>query len=243
MRIDLLVGLLPLLLLAGLTGWIQRDAMSLVLGWSLALYLVQGALLLGFAPGRLSGGELGPANRLTLLRSTLVFPIAALLPLWADLGSPTIWWVILLAAVALVLDGLDGKVARMTNSYSAFGARFDMELDAFLILVLSIGVWLGGRAGVWVLLVGLLRYLFVLAGWLWPRLTAPLPESRRRKVVCVIQGVALLVALGPIIPPSLAVASVALGLAALVYSFGLDTLWLLRYGAGHRSASLPGTDA
>ena len=186
---------------------------------------------------------MGPANRLTLLRSTLVLPLAALLPSWSTLETSTLWWVIVLASVVLVLDGVDGRVARNTGSDSAFGARFDMELDAFLILVLSTGVWLGGRAGAWVLLVGLLRYLFVLAGWLWPRLTAPLPESRRRKVVCVIQGVALLVALGPIIPPSLAVASVALGLAALVYSFGLDTLWLVRYGAGHRSASLPGTDA
>ncbi|TVP55225.1 MAG: CDP-alcohol phosphatidyltransferase family protein [Gemmatimonadales bacterium] len=231
------------MLLAGVTGWIQQDAAALVIGGSLALYLVQGALLLGFAPGLLPGGELGPANRLTLLRSSLVFPIAALLPIWADLGSPTTWWVIVLASVALVLDGLDGKVARMTDSHTSFGARFDMELDAFLILVLSMGVWLGGRAGAWVLLVGLLRYLFVVAGWLWPRLTAPLPESRRRKVVCVVQGVALLVALGPIIPASLAVASAALGLAALVYSFGVDTVWLVRHGEESRSSRSPGTGA
>ena len=43
----------------------------------------------------------------------------------------------MLASVALILDGVDGKVARRTRNASAFGARFDMEVDAFLILVFS----------------------------------------------------------------------------------------------------------
>ena len=42
-----------------------------------------------------------------------------------------------LVVVALALDWVDGQVARRTGTCSAFGARFDMETDAFLILVLS----------------------------------------------------------------------------------------------------------
>ena len=44
---------------------------------------------------------------------------------------------VVLAAVALVLDAVDGRVARRTGTVHPLGARFDMETDAFLILVLS----------------------------------------------------------------------------------------------------------
>ena len=55
---------------------------------------------------------------------------------------------------------------------SAFGARFDMEVDALLILVLSAGVWWFDKAGAWVWLSGLLRYAFIAAGWGLPQVAA-----------------------------------------------------------------------
>ena len=48
---------------------------------------------------------------------------------------------------------------------SAFGARFDMEVDALLIQVLAVLAWQWDKAGPWVLMSGLLRYVFVAAGW------------------------------------------------------------------------------
>ena len=84
-----------------------------------------------------------------------------------------------------------------------------------------------GRAGAWCLLIGLMRYVFLAAGWILPQLRAELPESYRRKVVCVVQGVVLLIALGPIIPDLMAVVVVATGLALLLYSFSIDVLWAL----------------
>ena len=72
--------------------------------------------------------------------------------------------------MALALDAVDGWVARRTGTVSALGARFDMEVDAFLILVLSgyVAPTLGG----WVLAIGLMRYAFVAAGWVLPWLRA-----------------------------------------------------------------------
>jgi hypothetical protein len=70
----------------------------------------------------------------------------------------------------------------------------------------------------------------VAAGSLWPALAAELPPSRRRSVVCVVQGVVLLVALGPVIPPPLAAAAAAGGLASLTWSFAVDVAWALRHG-------------
>ena len=68
-----------------------------------------------------------------------------------------------LAAVALALDAVDGWVARRTGTVSELGARFDMEADAFLILVLS--GFVADSLGGWVLAIGLMRYAFVAAGW------------------------------------------------------------------------------
>lgn len=204
------------------------------LSWIGALYAVQAGMILRMAPAHLSGPGLGAANRVTLVRSGLVLPVAALALVPGVPGEAARWAVIVLATLALLLDGVDGAVARRTGSASGFGARYDMELDAFLMLALSLLVWESGRAGAWVILIGALRYLFVAAGTAWPALAEPLPPSFRRRVVCVVQGVALLVALGPIVAPALAVATVAAALALLVGSFGADVAWLVRRAARHR---------
>jgi phosphatidylglycerophosphate synthase len=109
------------------------------------------------------------------------------LDLLALLGSPPsvvlAWSIVVLALIALVLDGVDGRVARRRGEASAFGARFDMETDALLILVLAALAWSLGKAGAWILLAGALRYLFVAAGFVLPWLRAELPPSRRRQTV------------------------------------------------------------
>ena len=193
-----------------------------------SLYAVLSGLLLRGRPGDLPGPGLGAANRITLGRAVLALPVGAL-ALTADmLGATGYWWIIALSTVAMLLDGLDGRIARATGTETLFGARFDMELDAALIMILSLLVWMTGKVGAWVLLVGLMRYAFVAAAAVWPALRADLPDSFRRKAVCVLQGVALLVALGPIISPSLATLVAGAGLSALTYSFAVDVHFLLR---------------
>ena len=110
---------------------------------------------------------------------------------------------------------------------SRFGARFDMEIDALLILALAILTWQHGKAGPWVVLSGLLRYLFVAAGWLLPRMRRPLPDSRRRQTICVIQVVALIVGLEPFVAPVVSEPIAGAALLTLIYSFAVDTRWLL----------------
>ena len=91
-----------------------------------------------------------------------------------------------LTAVALVLDAVDGWVARRTETASALGARFDMEVDAFLILVLS--VYVARSAGAWVLAIGAARYAFVAAGWLLPWLRGSPPPRYWCKVVAATRA-------------------------------------------------------
>jgi phosphatidylglycerophosphate synthase len=168
----------------------------------------------------------GPANQITTLRAILVALTAGLI------GEPQVPIVAAAAGGASLLvtalDGVDGWLARRARIASAFGARFDMEIDALLILVLSILVWRFGKAGAWVVASGLLRYVFVAAGWVWPWLTAPLPASRRRQTICVLQIAGLTLAIVPVIVPPFSTVLAAFALVVLTGSFFVDTVWLWR---------------
>ena len=167
----------------------------------------------------------GPADRVTLVRATLVGGIVALV---ADsvatrmpLGTLTG-----LAVVALVLDGVDGRVARRTGTATAIGARFDMEVDAFLILVLSVVV--AGSAGPWVLAIGAARYAFWIGGRMLPWLRRPVPPRYWRKVVAAVQGVTLTAVASGLVPVRVAETGLAVAAALLAESFGRDVWWLAR---------------
>lgn len=192
--------------------------------------LVFGGLLLFLSPflyQHLPLANFGAANRVTLLRAGIVALVAGLIG-QAGLTPNLGWFVAGLAGFTLLLDGVDGWVARRWHCESDFGARFDMELDAFLILVLCVHLLAMGKAGPWVLAIGAMRYAFVAAMQPWPWLERPLPESRRRKLVCVWQVASLLVCLLPVIAGALATMLLALALALLAWSFAVDVRWLYR---------------
>jgi phosphatidylglycerophosphate synthase len=171
--------------------------------------------------------DFGAANMVTLARGALICLVAAacLSPHWRVAH----WhWIVVSALLALALDGVDGAVARASGRASAFGARFDMELDAFLILMLSAGAALQGKPGSWVLAIGAMRYLYAAAGRIWPWLTAPVPPNPWRRPICVVQIAALVWIVTPLAPPRLAALLAALALAALLFSFGADVWWLYR---------------
>jgi phosphatidylglycerophosphate synthase len=169
----------------------------------------------------------GVANQVTTLRALLVALVAGTVAVPRRPAIATA--AVALSLVATILDGVDGWLARRTGMTSEFGARFDMEVDALLILTLAILVWRYEKAGVWVVSSGLLRYAFVGAGAMIGWLNAPLPASRRRQTVCVIQVAALIVALAPIVPWPASAVVAALALATLTYSFLIDTLWLANH--------------
>ncbi|GFE18790.1 membrane protein [Streptomyces glebosus] len=167
----------------------------------------------------------GMANRVTLARTILVGGVTALVADSFERRSP-VAVLVALAAVALILDAVDGQVARRTGTVTPLGARFDMEVDAFLILVLC--VYLVVPLGPWVLCIGLMRYVFVAASWVWPWLSGALPHSMARKTVAALQGVVLVVAGAGVLPRPAAAVAVSGALALLVWSFGRDVGWLWR---------------
>ena len=169
----------------------------------------------------------GPANVVTLLRgagTSVLLGLAAAGGAGEGDGS---WVAALVAALLLALDGIDGRIARRTRLASAFGARFDMEVDALLMLTLCLLAVTSGLAGTWLILLGLLRYGFVALGRIAPRFARPLPPSARRRAVC--GGAILLLALllaPPLAPVAPTLGAVALGLVG--WSFAVDLVWLAR---------------
>jgi phosphatidylglycerophosphate synthase len=214
----------------GRAGWMVGVASGLVLDSTLARALWHDP-----------AARLGPAGWVTLTRATLAVGVAALTAdtLERDAAAGAL---VALASVALALDFVDGWVARRTKTASALGARMDGEVDAFLILALSVEV--APSVGVWVLAIGAARYAFLAAGWAFAWMRAPLPRRDWRRTVAAVQGIALTVAAAGILPPTVTRAAVAVALALLAESFGRDVWWLWghRRAAGARTAAVRGPD-
>ncbi len=170
--------------------------------------------------------QLGPADRVTATRAVLVGVVAAL-TVEGIFGDPHVAILVAISTVALVLDAVDGYVARRTATATAFGARFDMEVDAFLIAVLSVHV--APYLGWWVLVIGGMRYAYVVAGRLLPWLRRPSPPRYWGKVVAATQGIVLTAAASRLLPESVAQVALAAALLLLVESFGRESWWQWRH--------------
>ncbi|AOY87487.1 CDP-alcohol phosphatidyltransferase [Marinobacter salinus] len=228
--LDLVWGLTltAFLCLGAVFFWALPDSLLYLAG---GLYAALSGCVLKYWP---TGRDFGWANRVTLLRGAMIISLFAIAPYAGQLG-PGLWLYSIVALVALILDGVDGSIARKTDSRTTFGARFDMELDALLILGLCIAVIALERAGIWVIALGLMRYAFVIATLSRAWLDQPLPDSFRRKTVCVWQVVTLMVAIVPPVPPLFASATLAIALVLLAWSFFVDVRWLYQRSFYHET--------
>ena len=231
-KIGLILQVVLLAILAatvgvGVAGWVTGVAFGFITCAALARGLYRGVGVGDFAIASETVGTFGPGDWVTMTRATLVGCVAALT---ADSfhQRARIDVLVTIAVVALVLDAVDGQVARRTGTASGLGARFDMEVDAFLILVLS--VYVARSMGAWVLAIGAMRYAFVVASWVLRWMSGPLPQRFWRKVVAATQGVVLVFATADVLPAPLIIAALAAALALLVESFGRDIVWLWRHG-------------
>jgi phosphatidylglycerophosphate synthase len=197
--------------------------------WNAAVvFTVMMAVVVGAVGTHHPFARFGPANQVTLIRAMLVALVAAALV--EPHTSAMAWGIVGATASMAALDGLDGWLARRTRMASPFGARFDMETDALLILVLSLLVWYYGKAGGWVVLCGVMRYAFVAAGWVLGWMAGPLSPTLRAKSVAVAQLLGLGAALAPTVPAPPSAIVAAITLAALTWSFAIDVgrLWRAR---------------
>jgi phosphatidylglycerophosphate synthase len=125
-----------------------------------------------------------------------------------------------LVMAIFAIDGLDGWVARRLHATSMQGAHFDMEADAYLVLVVC--ALLVERVGSWVLLGGLLRYAFVLATWLVPS-RGEAPRSRLARYAFAASLTGYVMAL--LVPGPLRWVPALLATLILCASFGRSFRW------------------
>jgi phosphatidylglycerophosphate synthase len=242
---------LHLVLFGGaLTAALLASSAAGVLGWrgattSALVYVAMAGLVLAGLARHPHPDRFGLANAITLARAAitaLMFGVAGewLLGGMVALTAGLRWTLAGAATIILLLDGLDGPAARRSGMASPFGARFDMEADALFVLALCMVTAASGAVGLWLMASASLRYLFLAASRLEPRLAAPLPPLLRRKAIYVVQAAAPIITLIPFCPARVGWALCATAFALVAYSFATDSLWLLARGDGGSAHRLPG---
>jgi phosphatidylglycerophosphate synthase len=188
-----------------------------------AMSLGAGILIVAAARAGIRAGGLGWPNRVTLVRALIAALLVGhlLVPERREVAA-------LLALVAVLSDAIDGWLARRLSAGSDFGARFDMETDAALLLVLCLLLFAQGIAGPWVLALGAARYVFIAGLALAPWLDRQLPPSDRRRNAAAATMVALVLALMPMVPAGIAQALAAAATILTLASFAIDAVWLAR---------------
>ncbi len=117
-------------------------------------------------------GHFGSANVVTTLR------LGGVLGLLLTAGALPLPGTGILGLLILVLDGLDGWLARRDGLEGPFGALYDVEVDSVLVTALPLALHHAGlipRALVWV---GAWHYLYVLAPLVVPTPVGRAPRTR-----------------------------------------------------------------
>jgi CDP-diacylglycerol--glycerol-3-phosphate 3-phosphatidyltransferase len=167
----------------------------------------------------------GLANTLTLLRGALYAVVAGfvVVPATTDLA----WVPALCYGVGVVLDKLDGTVARSVGQQTALGARLDTAFDTFGFVAAPLLAVLWGLLPIWYLSISAARYVF-LAGIRWRRLRdRPVfdrPDSDLGRYLAGVQMAFITIALVPSTPTDLVWTVAPIVLAPSLAVFARDSL-------------------
>jgi len=208
-----------------LTAWSRGQALAMTLSLGMCIWQRTAWPVVASAPclfafllvlGRRAhtpSGRFGLANAITCLR-LLVLLTLGLPPRWLD---P--WSALAITLLVLALDLVDGWLARRFGDASAFGAHFDMETDALLVLIVTLRLWLAQQYPPWVLISGGLRYAYVLWLWAWPGPAAAREAPRSRLARSAFTLLMLGLCLGLVLPGFAGQLAVALGTLVVSFSF------------------------
>ena len=149
--------------------------------------------------------SLGWPTLVTVMRGALLAVTAGFVFIPMPLGArgfiPAIAY-----SLASVLDHVDGRLARSLDRTTRLGQKLDMELDAAGILIASLLTIQYEKIPPWYLVIGLLRYAFVL-GLAWRRrrskVLLDLDPNSLRRALAGVQMAYLSLALWPPIPSEL----------------------------------------
>lgn len=171
-----------------------------------------------------------PANVVTAVRGVGALLCAALVGVdLLDHPSSASWILAVVAAPTLLLDIVDGQVARRTGTVSEFGGQFDMEVDAFMVGVVSVHAAMAAHPpaiAVLALFVGAMRYLLAVATWWRGTWRNPVSPRPFRKIVAASVAALLWVTTTPVTPSMVTALCVVVSFALLTWSFGTQIVEL-----------------
>ncbi|QSG13049.1 Phosphatidylglycerophosphate synthase [Halapricum desulfuricans] len=179
---------------------------AVVAGLCLAglLWYVSYRLVPSRTAGRPLGGLFGLANTLTLLRGALYAVVAGFVVVPPD--TRLAWVPALAYGSGIVLDKLDGTVARTIGQETVLGERLDMAFDTFGFVAAPLVAVVWGLLPAWYLSLSAARYVYR-GGLGWRRRRGrPLydpPDSDLGRYLAGVQMVFLTAALTPAVPTEL----------------------------------------
>jgi len=135
----------------------------------------------------------GYANLITLFRLLIVIFIGFFH------NQLTHNFIFSLALFSVILDGVDGYIARKFNQTTTFGEIFDKETDAFYVLIITSILYMQGLFGFWLIIIGYFRYFYGIIVLLKKGLTR---DSIRARFQTIMAGIFFVAILSPFILPS-----------------------------------------
>ncbi|MGI9270611.1 MAG: CDP-alcohol phosphatidyltransferase family protein [Woeseiaceae bacterium] len=133
-------------------------------------------------------------------------------------------WLLAIFTTNVLLDVIDGIVARRFAQSSDFGTTFDREVDGLYVLVACLYFDIAGGIGAWILIPGLLPYGYRLIVWMTG---APANTSQKQSHAAILAGlnfVLLLIAVAA--PPNYRLIVLVISATIVTLSF-LISFWML----------------
>jgi CDP-diacylglycerol--glycerol-3-phosphate 3-phosphatidyltransferase len=197
---------------------------------------VMGALWRGLSDNHRRGEEallptLGAGNLATTLRGMLIGLLAGFLLVPRPTTGASAWAPGALYTLAVLVDYIDGFLARATDHTTALGERLDTNFDALGILIAPLLGVLYGQLPIWYLLVSAARYLFVFGSWWLKRQGQTLynlDDNPTRRAMAGLQMVVISVALWPLFSPPATTIAATLLMIPFIGGFVRD--WLVVSG-------------
>ena len=211
--------------------WITDHIIRWIFAGILTLFIIIWRILIAFLnePQILPDAYFpGLANYLTIFRGLLICELAGFI----FLTPPEIrigWIPGSLYIAVLMMDCLDGYVARLRSETSIFGEFLDRDFDALGALISVMLAAHYAKVPDWYVIVGVAYYVFTFGGWLRRKIGRPLyplPASRYRRYISVLQSVFIAAAILPL-PVFPEVKLLAILLMVLVLASFLRDWWFI----------------
>lgn len=129
------------------------------------------------------------------------------------------YFIFVFGLISILLDGVDGIIARKFNQVSKTGAIFDLEVDALYVLIVSLLVSFNSLLPLWILIPAVMRYVFIIIANMF---NLDLRRDKRTILGPAIAGLHFVALLLPFIIPQklyLPICAITSGMVILSFLF------------------------